>query len=119
LGTDQMLPAAGQGALGLEFRADDGRVRQLIGPLDDPAARAAVTAERALVRRLGAGCHTPLGVLGRADDAGRLTLEAWLLAPEGSLSVRREARGEAAEAAALGVRLAEEVLAAGGAAILR
>ncbi|MGB2795925.1 MAG: hydroxymethylbilane synthase, partial [Phycisphaerae bacterium] len=58
------LPAAGQGALALEFRAGDERVRGLVGAVDDAASREAVVAERALVRRLGAGCRTPLGVLG-------------------------------------------------------
>jgi hydroxymethylbilane synthase len=114
LPTSEMLPAAGQGALGLEFRAGDERVRTLAAAADDPASRAAVVAERALVRRLGAGCHTPLGVLGTADGSGRLALEAWLLSATGERSVRRRAEGDARRPADLGVRLAEEVLERGG-----
>ena len=111
--TDILLPAAGQGALGLEFRSSDAWVRDALAPLDDPPSRLAVAAERALVRRLGAGCRTPLGVLGRADDAGRLTLDVWLLAPDGRDSIRRSAGGAAADAAAVGTNLAESLLALG------
>ena len=113
-----MLPAAGQGALALEFRADDEDVRSLVAPLDHSASRQAVAAERAVVRRLGAGCRTPLGVLGTVDAAGRLALEAWLLSESGERSVRRRAEGSAGEAAAVGVGLAEELLAAGGRELL-
>jgi len=114
-----LLPAAGQGALGLEYRAADEGVRRRLGPLDDPSARAAVVAERALCRRLRAGCSTPLGVLGRVDAGGEgLALEAWLLSPDGSRSVRGRLSGPASEAAALGTRLAEQMLADGAAALL-
>jgi len=108
-----LMPAAGQGALGLEFRSADARVREALAPLDDPPSRQAVTAERALVRRLGAGCRTPLGVLGRADGTGRLTLDVWLVAPDGRESIRRTADGAAADAAAIGTELAGMLLAGG------
>ena len=110
-----VLPAAGQGALGLEFRADDERVRGLVGALDDAASRAAVVAERALVRRLGAGCRTPLGVLGQVDAAGQLALEAYLAGAAGRKSLRERAEGPADKAGAIGVRLAETMLEAGAA----
>jgi hydroxymethylbilane synthase len=110
-----VLPAAGQGALGLEFRADDERVRRLVGALDDAASRAAVVAERALVRRLGAGCRTPLGVLGQMDAAGQLALEAYLAGADGRESLRERAEGPADKAGAIGVRLAETMLEAGAA----
>jgi len=109
------LPAAGQGALGLEFRAGDERVRGIVGAVDDPASREAVVAERALVRRLGAGCRTPLGVLGTVDGAGRLALEAYLVSADGRASLRERAEGSADEAGAIGVRLAETLLGAGAA----
>jgi len=109
------LPAAGQGALGLEFRAADERVRGLVGAVDDPASRKAVVAERAMVCRLGAGCRTPLGVLGTVDGAGRLALEAYLVSADGRASLRERAEGSAADAAAIGVRLAETLLEAGAA----
>ena len=109
------LPAAGQGALGLEFRAGDERVRGLVGAVDDAASREAVVAERALVRRLGAGCRTPLGVLGTVDGVGRLALEAYLVGAGGRASLRERAEGPAGEAGAIGVRLAETLLGAGAA----
>ena len=118
LGTDVLMSAAGQGALGLECRADDDRVRQLAAPLDHAPSRWAVMAERALVRRLGAGCRTPLGSLGRVDAAGQLVLDAWLLAPDGRGSLRRRATGRADEAERVGRALAEELLAAGAARFL-
>ncbi len=113
LGTDLVLPAAGQGALGLEHRADDARVRGLAAVLDDAPSRQAVTAERAAVRRLGAGCSTPLGVLGAVGADGRLRLEAWLLAPDGAEALRARRDGPAGEAEALGTVLAERLLADG------
>src|SRR5439155_24744490 len=56
-----MLPAVGQGALGLECRTDDPRTRELLMRLDDPSTHRAVLAERALLRHLGGGCQVPLG----------------------------------------------------------
>ena len=115
LPTSAMLPAAGQGALGLEFRAGDERVRGLVGAVDDAASREAVVAERALVRRLGAGCRTPLGVLGTVDGAGRLALEAYRASAGGGASLRERAEGPAGEPGTIGVRLAETLLGAGAA----
>ena len=108
-----MLPPAGQGALGLEFREADDRMRRLILPLDHAPSRLSVTAERALVHRLGAGCRTPLGVLGRVDASGRLALDAWILSVDGRRAIREQVAGDAAESARLGVMLAEALLAAG------
>jgi len=118
LETAVLVPAAGQGALGLELRADDAAVRRRLAPVDDPATRASVTAERALVRRLGAGCRTPLGVLGRVGEDGRLRLEAYLLAADGRRGLRRRAEGRPAEASALGEALAETLLGEGAAEFL-
>jgi hydroxymethylbilane synthase len=105
-----MLPPAGQGALGLECRASDNPMVRYLAALDHAPSRAAVTAERALVHRLGAGCRTPLGVLGRLDETGRLTLEAWLLSDDGRTSIRHQAAAPAAEALRLGADLADELL---------
>jgi len=116
--TAVVLPAAGQGALGLEFRSDDGHVREAIAPLDHPPTRRAIVAERALVRRLGAGCRTPLGVLARVAGDGMLTLEACLLSPDGRQTIRRRIRGHAPEAARLGTALAEDLLAQGAGRLL-
>ena len=110
---DVLMPPAGQGALGLEFRDSDDRVRRTLAALDHAPSRQAVTAERALLARLGAGCRTPLGVLGRVDAAGTLVLEAYLAAPDGREAIRRSARGKAADAAQIGAALAEALLEAG------
>jgi len=123
-----LMPPAGQGALGLEFRASDERMRRLLAPLDHPPTRWAVTAERALVASLGAGCRTPLGVLGRVGPDGRLALEAYLVSPEGRDGIRRRADGPvrppvlgggAAEAPRLGAALAETLLEAGAGRFIR
>ena len=127
LAPEVMLPAAGQGALGLEFRRTDERVRRWVAPLDHPPSRRAVAAERALVRRLGAGCRTPLGVLARVDGRDVFSLDAWILSPDGRRSVRRSAggpaspgrspatpgRSPASRAEAIGIALAEDLLEAG------
>ncbi len=107
-----MLPAVGQGALGLERRADDAAVAAVLGPLNDAPTMAAVLAERALLRGLGGGCLVPIGA--RAVVEGdRLTLRAAVLAPDGSRRVADETEGPAADAEAVGRGLAERLLARG------
>ena len=113
LAPEVVMPPAGQGALGLEFRRTDDRVRRVLAPLDHPPSRWAVVAERVLVHRLGAGCRTPLGVLARVDAEARLALAAHILSPDGRESVRRSAGGPAAQAEAVGIALAEDLLEAG------
>jgi hydroxymethylbilane synthase len=109
-----MLPAVGQGALGLECRVDDLETRRLLGSLDDASTHAAVTAERALLQGLGGGCQVPIGAAARVD-AGRLTLRGAVLPPDGSGRVADEAAGDVADAAEIGQRLAQALLAAGAA----
>jgi len=118
LATDAVVPAAGQGALGLEHRADDAAVRALVAAVDHGPTRQAVVAERAVLERIGAGCRTPIGVLGRVDAAGRLGLDAYLLSPDGSRRLRRSVEAAAGEAAALGQRLGEVLLADGAAGLV-
>src|SRR5204862_1117599 len=65
-----MLPAVGQGALGLECRADDAVTRAALEPLNDPATRAAVLAERAFLREMGGGCQVPMGAHAVVDEGG-------------------------------------------------
>jgi len=108
-----LLPPPGQGALGLEFRAADERIGAWAAALDHPPSRWAVTAERALARRLAAGCRTPLGALAAVDGSGGLVLDAWLLSADGRESMRQEARGDAADAARIGTALAERLIAEG------
>ena len=111
---DDVVPAAGQGALALEARP--GRVN--VDGLVDPAATACVMAERELTRALGASCNTPVGAwarIGDGDGDGELELTAWVGRRDGSVWISDQARGAAA---GLGARVAERLLAAGAGALL-
>jgi hydroxymethylbilane synthase len=112
----QMLPAPGQGALAVECRADDVDLIDVLSALDDPGTRAATTAERALLATLEGGCSAPIGALAEVaegDDGDELWLRATVLSLDGALSVRMSGTGNPQDAAGLGVRLAEEMLADG------
>jgi hydroxymethylbilane synthase len=110
------VPAIGQGVLALESRAD--ATVPLLAVLDDPPTRIAVAAERAFLLRVGGSCRTPLAAYATLD-AETLTLRALIADPDGTRVLRGEHSGAAAEAAALGTRLADELLGRGGAEILR
>ncbi|MDR3068591.1 MAG: hydroxymethylbilane synthase [Cellulomonas sp.] len=106
-----LLPAPGQGALAVEVRTDDDTpLTQAVRALDDPASRQAVVAERAVLGRLGAGCSAPVGALARLDGTG-LTLTA-VLGTDSGLIIRTATVPDPADAAALGVRVADDLLAA-------
>ncbi len=110
------LPAVGQGIVGIECR-DERRLLGLLAPLDDPPTRTCLDAERAFSARLGGGCLSPIA--GFAELAGeRIVLEGLVGAPDGARVCRDRIEGTAAEAALLGTRLAERVLAAGGEELL-
>jgi hydroxymethylbilane synthase len=110
-----MCPAAGQGALGIEIRAGDSVTRQHLAFLDNPAARATTTCERALLNKLGGGCQVPIGAFAEVRN-GRLHLEAIVADPDGS-TVLREAR-EGSDPVHLGESVGETLLQRGGDAIL-
>jgi hydroxymethylbilane synthase len=117
---EALLPAVGQGALGVEVRRADERVARLIEPLDHAPSRLATVAERALLARLEGGCQVPVGALAESRN-GRLRLRALVAGVDGRRLVRDEIEGAASDAAAaarLGTRLAERLLAAGAGAIL-
>lgn len=116
LDSDFFVPAIGQGALAIETRAD--ATRELVALLDHADTRAAVEAERALMKRAGGSCVTPLAAHARVE-AGTVNLAAVILSPDGRRVVRGTRRGAVAEAEQVGVQLAEELLDAGGADILR
>lgn len=107
-----MLPAVGQGALGLECREDDQETIALLQQLDHAPSRQAVLAERAFLFALGGGCLVPFGALGTVTG-DELKLRGTVLPPDGSRRVEGEVSGPAGEAEALGRRLAEELLANG------
>jgi hydroxymethylbilane synthase len=110
-----MCPAAGQGALGIEIRAGDSATRQHLAFLDDAAARATTTCERALLNKLGGGCQVPIGAFAEVRN-GRLHLEAIVADPDGS-KVLRESR-EGSDPIQLGESVGETLLQRGGDAIL-
>jgi hydroxymethylbilane synthase len=115
--TEEMLPAIGQGALALETRGDDDRVRALCRSLSDPASEVAVAAERALLAGLGAGCRTP--VAGHAEvRADTLVVRGLVGRPDGSEVLREQVEGRVDDAATLGGVLAQKLLARGADRIL-
>ncbi|MDB5388969.1 MAG: porphobilinogen deaminase [Planctomycetaceae bacterium] len=96
-----MFPAVGQGALGLECRADDVSLREILSRISDVQTFMAVTAERALLSDLRAGCHAPLGVA-TSFDGDQLTLEAVVLSPDGASRIHAIAARSISLAAELG-----------------
>ncbi len=110
---DELVPAAGQGALLVEGRAGESL------PLDglaDPAATACVLAERAVTRRLGASCNTPVGALARPAGNDQLELRAWAGLPDGSRWIADRMCGLAES---LGLAVAERMLSVGAEELLR
>lgn len=103
-----MLPAVGQGALGIECRSDDAATLTLLQPLNDAPTRQAVLAERAMLRALGGGCLVPIGAAGEVR-AGSLKLHGAVLSPEGKERVEATVNGQADQAEALGESLAAEL----------
>jgi hydroxymethylbilane synthase len=113
-----VLPAVGQGALGVECRGTDAHIVALLAKLDHSETRAGVTAERALLAKLEGGCQVPLGAWGRIVE-GQLQLDAIVLAADGSKHVLDSASGAPENAEALGIELAEKLLERGAAQLLK
>jgi hydroxymethylbilane synthase len=111
-----MCPAVGQGALAIEARAEGAGI-EAVYPLDDPATRDAVTAERALLASLGGGCQVPIGAHAVVEH-GRLRMIAIVAAPDGTELVRAHAEGAPHEAEAIGRDLGAELLRRGAKKIL-
>jgi hydroxymethylbilane synthase len=116
LGPDRMVPAVGQGALAIETAANS-EALEAVRMLEDPAARAAVTAERAVLAHLGGGCQVPIGAHARLDG-DTLHLIAVVISPDGRQVIRRESAGPVQEAQAIGEAMARELLTSGGRRIL-
>ncbi|HSO07110.1 MAG TPA: hydroxymethylbilane synthase [Pelomicrobium sp.] len=114
---EESLPAVGQGALGIECRADRDDLRQALAPLDDPTTAACVRAERAMSRALAGSCQVPLG--GYAElDGERLRLRAFVASPDGAEMAQADETGERAAPEAWGERAAEVLKRRGAADIL-
>jgi hydroxymethylbilane synthase len=113
----QMLPAVGQGVIGIECRVADSRIRDLLIPLEHYPTRLVLDAERAVAARLGGGCQSPIAA--HAELAGEsVSLRGLVGAPDGSMVYEDRITGPARESAALGTRLAVRLMEAGAAALL-
>lgn len=112
-----MLPAVGQGALGLECRVDDDATLAILKKIDVVNTRWAVLAERAFLRGLGGGCQVPIAALTKVE-MGRLTLDGAVLSPDGRQRIAGQVSGPLDQAESLGTNLAEQVLAQGARALL-
>ena len=113
-----MCPAVGQGALAVETRADGGPAFQISKSLEHRDTRIAVTAERAVLASLGGGCQVPIGAYATVEDGRMIQVRAIIVSPDGTQIIRKQSRGPAAEATALGRSLGEQLLADGGKQIL-
>lgn len=112
------LPAIGQGAIGIECRSDDARINELLQLLHDRETSLCVTAERALNARLQGGCQVPIAGFAELRDE-RLYLRGLVGRPDGRVVIRAERTAGCEDAEALGMAVAEELLAGGAEAILR
>ena len=115
LPVEVMCPAVGQGALAIETRADGGPAMQTVARLDHLITHAAITAERAVLKVLGGGCHVPIGAHATVAE-GTLHLRAIVISPDGARMVKRESYG--LDAVQVGTSLGEELLAGGAREIL-
>lgn len=117
LSTEQSLPAMGQGAVGIECRQNDPRVEDLLAPLLDHDTALRVKAERAMNNRLNGGCQVP--VAGFAEIGGdTLNMRGLIGYPDGSAIYTCEMSGPLAQPEALGIAIAEDLLAQGGDKVL-
>ena len=106
---EEMLPAVAQGAIGIEARAGDARVRDYLAPLDHYATAICVSAERALLAALDGSCRTPIAALAEIGAAGALSLRAMIIRPDGSSREMTERRGAPGDAVALGADAGAEL----------
>lgn len=115
---DIMLPACGQGALGIECRIDDEAVHRLIAPLNDPVSARSVYSERHVNALLGGNCHVPIAVYSMLDVDSNLLLRAKVATPDGKTMLCNTQRGNPNESLALAEQCARALLADGAAELL-
>ena len=118
ISAEDSLPAGGQGAVGIECRSADSDVHALLAPLHHRDTALRVTAERALNKHLNGGCQVPIACYALLED-DQLWLRGLVGQPDGGLLLRAEDRAASSDAEALGVRVAEALLAQGAEAILK
>jgi hydroxymethylbilane synthase len=117
LPADVCVPAPGQGIIAVEIRSGDARTRDAVAQINDRPSGAALIAERAVVRRLGGGCQMPIGAFAQIDGES-LRATGIVISIDGDRAERADAVGSVADADAIGVRVAEQLLAQGAGAIL-
>jgi hydroxymethylbilane synthase len=115
---EEMLPAVGQGALGIEIRQQDTRTAAAVSTLDDAVSHAAVVAERSLLATLRGGCLAPVGAWARIAPDGQLYLEAVVLSPEGRQRIVASGALAASLATQLGEQVGQRLLALGAAELI-
>ena len=118
LSPDLMLPAIGQGAIGIECRADDMHTQQLIAPLNDLMTQQRIRAERAINRRLEGGCQVPIAGFAEIVQDNELSVRGLVGDVQGQQILHSQARGAIAQAEQLGDRVAQDLLAQGADKIL-
>ncbi|MBI3393737.1 MAG: hydroxymethylbilane synthase [Nitrospirae bacterium] len=117
LGIETLLPAVGQGAIGIETRLNDPETNGLVSSLEDNVTRTAVSAERAFLRRLEGGCQVPIAAHA-VVSGGSLKIAGLVASLDGRTLIRNVMEGVAAGPEDLGVTLAERILSAGGREVL-
>lgn len=117
ISTEDILPAVGQGALGIEIHSSNKFVEEILQPLHDENTYSAVLAERALLRKLEGGCQVPIGAFAEVKPSG-LFLDALVGSLDGSLTFRKKLRGSKSRPEELGVQLAKDLVKAGAGEIL-
>ena len=109
LDPEAMVPAAGQGIVGITVRGEDVTLRELLSGIEDPEARAVSTAERALLAALDGSCRTPIGGHARLLPDGRLHLTGLVARADGSFLLKRSVHGPAADSFRMGAALGAEL----------
>jgi len=117
LPVEEFLPAVGQGILGVEARVADREVLEALRGVDHAGTRMQALAERAFLRRLGAGCHTPVAGHARLDGDA-ISIAGLVASADGATVLSGEVSGPGSWAEALGERLADDLLARGARALL-
>lgn len=105
LDPESIVPAAGQGIIGITVRADDTELHDLLSAIEDPEAKAVSTAERAMLAELDGSCRTPIGGYARLLPNGRLHLIGLVARPDGSFLLKHSLHGEVDAAAQIGAEL--------------
>jgi hydroxymethylbilane synthase len=112
LNDEEMLPAPGQGALGIECRSDDTELLEMLQKLHDSDTAAEVSAERIFLQRLGAGCNTPVAARAKVSREGRdktISFEGRCLSPDGTKVIEVSGTASIEDALKLGEKMADDV----------